>query len=92
MSLADEAIRIGPAPALESYLKGETILEAARRSGAQARENERRGLADKALTSRVRKLKLDTNKSAFAASATPTATITCQCSSTYEGLPFWLTA
>ena len=92
MSLADEAIRIGPAPALESYLKGETILEAARRSGAQARENERRGLADKALTRRVRKL--DTNKSAFAAaSATPaTATITCQCSSTYEGLPFWLTA
>lgn len=38
VALADEAIRIGPAPALESYLKGETILEAARRSGAQARD------------------------------------------------------
>lgn len=37
VSLADEAIRIGPAPALESYLKAETILEAAGRTGAQAR-------------------------------------------------------
>eukprot|EP00752_Nemacystus_decipiens_P005299 g4807.t1 len=36
VALADEAIRIGPASALESYLKGDTILEAARRSGAQA--------------------------------------------------------
>ena len=34
--LADEAIAIGPAPAAESYLRGQTILEAARRSGAQA--------------------------------------------------------
>ena len=32
--LADEALRIGPAPALESYLVGENILDAARRSGA----------------------------------------------------------
>lgn len=38
VALADEAVRIGPAPALESYLKGETILEAAKRSGAQARD------------------------------------------------------
>jgi len=38
VALADEAIRIGPAPALESYLKGEIILEAARRSGAQVRD------------------------------------------------------
>jgi len=34
--LADEAIHIGPAPAAESYLRGEAILDAARRSGAQA--------------------------------------------------------
>ncbi len=34
--LADEAIAIGPAPALESYLCAERILEAARHSGAQA--------------------------------------------------------
>ncbi len=34
--LADEAIHIGPAPAAESYLRGEVILDAARRTGAQA--------------------------------------------------------
>ncbi|MCW4456560.1 acetyl/propionyl/methylcrotonyl-CoA carboxylase subunit alpha [Flavobacterium sp. MXW15] len=34
--LADEAIHIGPAPAAESYLRGDAILEAARRTGAQA--------------------------------------------------------
>ena len=33
---ADEAYRIGPAPAAESYLKIENILEAARKSGAEA--------------------------------------------------------
>jgi acetyl-CoA carboxylase, biotin carboxylase subunit len=33
---ADEAVLIGPAPARESYLKVERILEAARRTGAQA--------------------------------------------------------
>ncbi len=33
---ADEAYLIGPAPAKESYLRGERILEAARRAGAQA--------------------------------------------------------
>jgi 3-methylcrotonyl-CoA carboxylase alpha subunit len=36
VALADEAIRIGPAPAAESYLRIEAILDAARRSGAQA--------------------------------------------------------
>ncbi|BCS52767.1 acetyl/propionyl/methylcrotonyl-CoA carboxylase subunit alpha [Geobacter sp. SVR] len=36
VSLADEALRIGPAPARESYLRPELILEAARRSGAGA--------------------------------------------------------
>jgi 3-methylcrotonyl-CoA carboxylase alpha subunit len=36
VTLADEAYRIGPAPARESYLRPELILEAARLSGAQA--------------------------------------------------------
>ena len=35
-TLADEAWPIGPAPARQSYLVGEKILEVARRSGAQA--------------------------------------------------------
>ncbi|MBD8637489.1 acetyl/propionyl/methylcrotonyl-CoA carboxylase subunit alpha [Stenotrophomonas sp. CFBP 13725] len=34
--LADEAVAIGPAPAAESYLRAEVILDAARRTGAQA--------------------------------------------------------
>ncbi|WP_282275539.1 acetyl/propionyl/methylcrotonyl-CoA carboxylase subunit alpha [Stenotrophomonas sp. PS02297] len=34
--LADEAVRIGAAPAAESYLRGDAILDAARRTGAQA--------------------------------------------------------
>ncbi|MFI2432362.1 biotin carboxylase N-terminal domain-containing protein [Streptomyces sp. NPDC018693] len=33
---ADTAVRIGPAPAAESYLSAERLLEAARRTGAQA--------------------------------------------------------
>lgn len=36
VALADEAIRIGPPPAVDSYLRGDVILEAAKRSGAQA--------------------------------------------------------
>jgi len=36
VSAADEAYRIGPAAARESYLRGEAILEAAQRAGAQA--------------------------------------------------------
>ncbi|MBF0333350.1 MAG: acetyl-CoA carboxylase biotin carboxylase subunit, partial [Alphaproteobacteria bacterium] len=36
VAMADEAIHIGPAPARESYLRGDVILEAARRAGAQA--------------------------------------------------------
>ncbi len=36
VSMADEAYRIGPAPARESYLRSDVILEVARRSGAQA--------------------------------------------------------
>jgi 3-methylcrotonyl-CoA carboxylase alpha subunit len=34
--LADEAVHIGPAPARDSYLRIDAILEAARRTGAQA--------------------------------------------------------
>ncbi len=33
---ADEAYRLGPAPATESYLRGDLILEVARRTGAEA--------------------------------------------------------
>ena len=33
---ADEAVRIGPPPARESYLLGDAILEAAKQTGAQA--------------------------------------------------------
>jgi propionyl-CoA carboxylase alpha chain len=35
-TLADEAVRIGPAPAVESYLNTHAILEAARKTGAEA--------------------------------------------------------
>jgi 3-methylcrotonyl-CoA carboxylase alpha subunit len=34
--VADEAYRVGPAPARESYLRGEAIIDVALRSGAQA--------------------------------------------------------
>jgi acetyl-CoA carboxylase biotin carboxylase subunit len=33
---ADQAVHIGPAPSTESYLRGERIIEAARRTGAEA--------------------------------------------------------
>ncbi|WP_349364762.1 MAG: acetyl/propionyl/methylcrotonyl-CoA carboxylase subunit alpha [Roseitalea porphyridii] len=36
VEMADEAVRIGPAPATESYLVTEAIIEAARQTGAQA--------------------------------------------------------
>ena len=36
VALADTAVRLGPAPARESYLHVERVLSAARRSGAQA--------------------------------------------------------
>jgi acetyl-CoA/propionyl-CoA carboxylase biotin carboxyl carrier protein len=36
VELADEAYRIGPAPAAESYLNVDRLLEAARKSGAEA--------------------------------------------------------
>lgn len=38
MALADEAIRIGPPPAVDSYLRGDVIIEAAIRSGAEVGE------------------------------------------------------
>ncbi len=34
--VADEAMRIGPAPSRESYLRGDKIIEAAKRTGADA--------------------------------------------------------
>src|SRR5207344_2816105 len=34
--LADEAFRIGPGPAAESYLRGDVIVETALRAGAEA--------------------------------------------------------
>src|SRR5918911_502695 len=36
VEMADEAVRIGPAPAAESYLRIDRVLEACRRTGAQA--------------------------------------------------------
>lgn len=36
VEMADEAVLIGPAPASESYLRGDAILDAARRTGADA--------------------------------------------------------
>lgn len=36
VAMADEAYPIGPAPAAESYLKGDTIIAVAKRAGAQA--------------------------------------------------------
>ncbi len=36
VEMADEAVRIGPAPVSESYLKVDAILDAARRTGADA--------------------------------------------------------
>src|ERR1051325_6451546 len=34
--MADEAYPVGPAPSVESYLRGERIIDAALRSGAEA--------------------------------------------------------
>ncbi len=36
VDMADEAVRIGPAPAAESYLNGEAVIAAAVRAGAEA--------------------------------------------------------
>ncbi|BAI73759.1 3-methylcrotonyl-CoA carboxylase alpha subunit (plasmid) [Azospirillum sp. B510] len=36
VQMADEAVRIGPAPVGESYLRGDVILDVAKRTGAQA--------------------------------------------------------
>ena len=36
VALADEAYRVGPPPSRESYLRGDVILEVAKRSGAEA--------------------------------------------------------
>ncbi len=35
-AFADEAFRLGPGPAAESYLRGDLVIEVARRAGAQA--------------------------------------------------------
>jgi 3-methylcrotonyl-CoA carboxylase alpha subunit len=34
--MADEAVHVGPSPARDSYLRGDTIIEAAKQSGAEA--------------------------------------------------------
>ena len=34
--MADEAVNIGPAPARDSYLRADAILDAAKRTGAEA--------------------------------------------------------
>ena len=36
VALADDAVRIGPAPATDSYLRIEAVIEAARKAGAEA--------------------------------------------------------
>ena len=36
VEMADEAVNIGPAPARDSYLRTEVILDAAKRTGAEA--------------------------------------------------------
>jgi len=36
VAMADQAVRLGPAPVAESYLRGEAIVEAALASGAEA--------------------------------------------------------
>ncbi|WP_157015123.1 acetyl/propionyl/methylcrotonyl-CoA carboxylase subunit alpha [Mesorhizobium xinjiangense] len=36
VAMADEAVRIGPAPVAESYLRADAIIEAARQTGAKA--------------------------------------------------------
>jgi len=36
VAMADQAVRIGPAPVAESYLRGEAIIEAAKATGADA--------------------------------------------------------
>ena len=36
VAVCDEAVRLGPAPARESYLRGDAIIEIAKRTGAQA--------------------------------------------------------
>jgi 3-methylcrotonyl-CoA carboxylase alpha subunit len=36
VAMADEAYRLGPPPAAESYLRADAIIEIAKRSGAQA--------------------------------------------------------
>src|SRR5438046_10175079 len=36
VKMADEAVRLGPAPASESYLKAELIIDACKATGAEA--------------------------------------------------------
>ena len=35
VAMADEAVRIGPPPSQQSYLKGDTILSVAKETGAE---------------------------------------------------------
>jgi 3-methylcrotonyl-CoA carboxylase alpha subunit len=40
VAVCDEAVRIGPAPAAESYLRGERVIEAALATGAELARHE----------------------------------------------------
>ena len=39
VAMADEAVRIGPPPSQQSYLKGDTILSVAKETGAEKAPN-----------------------------------------------------
>jgi acetyl/propionyl-CoA carboxylase alpha subunit len=80
VSLADEAVRIGPAPAAESYLRGDLILAAAKATGAQAIHpgygflSENAGFAEACEAAGIAFIGPTPTTSAPSASSTPPAT------------------